>query len=232
MSTVRPHDDHERSRPSVTGSLIYLLLSFPIGVAAFVVLLTLTVFGVGTAVVWIGLPVLAGTVLLTRGAAHMERARAYALLGAYIPPSTRPLPQGGLKQRWRTRLTDSATWREYVYLFLLFPLGIAEFVLMVVTWSVSLALLALPIYYRFLPGGAWHFPSSDVSLRWVTVDSVWTALPWSVLGVLLLVCTALLTRGLGAAHARFAKAMLGPTFNRMRELDADDTETAPFPVRP
>ncbi|MEY7974284.1 sensor domain-containing protein [Saccharomonospora xinjiangensis] len=232
MSTARSHDDHERSRPSIGGSLAYLLLSFPVGVAAFVVLLTLTVLGVGTAIVWVGLPVLGATVLLTRGAAVMERARVYALLGSYIPPASRPLPEGDFRQRWRTRLTDTATWREYTYLFLLFPIGIVEFVSMVVTWGVSLALLGLPIYYRFLPGGVWHFPSNDPAVRWVTVDSVWSALPWSAIGLVLVVGTALFTQRLGAAHGRFAKAMLGPTYARMRELDEDDAETAQSLMRP
>ncbi|EIE97778.1 sensor domain-containing protein [Saccharomonospora glauca] len=226
MSTARPHG-RERSHPSVLGSLVYLLLNFPIGVAAFVVLLPLTVAGLGTAIVWIGLPVLAATVLLTRGAANVERARAYALLGTYIPPATRPLPEGNARQRWRTRLTDSATWREYGYLFLLFPLGVVELVLMVASWGISLALLTLPVYYRFLPGGVWRFPSTEPSLSWVTVDSVGSALPWSALGLLLLVCTALLTRGLGTAHGRLAGTMLGPTSTRMREFDEAGTALSP-----
>lgn len=226
MASAGPHEHsgagHEPRRPSVARALAYLLLSFPAGIAAFVVLLTLTVAGIATAIVWVGLPILAAAVLVTRGGANLERARTYALLGTYVPPATRPLPDGDLRQRWRTRLTDSATWREYAYLFLLFPLGIVEFVLMVATWSASLGLLALPIYYRFLPGGAWHFPGDDVELRWVTADSVWTALPWSLLGVLFVVLTAALTRSLGAAHGRLVGAMLGPTVTRMRELDAHD----------
>ncbi|WP_197320806.1 sensor domain-containing protein [Saccharomonospora sp. NB11] len=226
MAGVAPHeqfgdDGGVRPRPSVAGALAYLMLSFPLGLAAFVVLVPLTVAGVGTAIVWVGLPILAIVVLLTRATATLERARTYALLRTYVPKATRPLGDVDLEQRWRTRLADSATWREYAYLLLLLPVGTVEFVLMVATWSVSLALLALPIYYHRLPGGVWHFPFPEGEL--LTVDSVWTALPWSLLGLLFLVGTAALTRGLGAAHGRFVQVMLGPTRARMRELDEATT---------
>lgn len=207
------------TRPPVVGSLGYLLLNLPLGVAGFAVLLVLTVAGVGMAIVWIGVPLVALAILLARGAGHLERVRIHALLGTYIPPAHRPLPPGGQKQRWKTRLTDSATWRDYTYFFLLLPLGIAEFVITVTAWSVSLALAGLPIYYRFLPEGAWYFPSYDAHLRWVTVDSVLAALPWAALGVLLLVLSARLTQGMASAHAWFARVVLGPSAARMREFD-------------
>ncbi|WP_024876853.1 sensor domain-containing protein [Saccharomonospora piscinae] len=226
MSTAA--HSHDTARPSIGGSLVFLLLSFPLGIASFVVLVTMTAVGTATAIVWVGLPIIAATVLVTRAAGHLERARVHALLGTFVPSPRRPLPEGSWRNRWRTRLTDSATWREYGYLFLLLPLGIAEFVIMVATWTVSLALLALPIYYRFLPDGVWHFPSYDEHLRWVTVDSVGSALPWSALGLLFAVATALLTRGLGTAHARLARLMLGPTAARERELD----ELGTVPVAP
>lgn len=235
MATAAAPENPETRRPSVVGSLAYLLSSFPIGLAAFIVLLTLSVLGIGTAIIWVGLPIIAIVVLLTRGAAQLERARVHALLGTYIPTPARPLASGDLRQRWRTRLTDSVTWREYCYLFLLLPLGSIGFVLMVACWSVSLALLGLPVYYRFLPGGVWHFPSNEAGLRWLTVDSVPSALPWAALGVLLVIVTASFTRALGAGQARFAWSMLGPTAARVRELndlndEADGTVGSQTPL--
>lgn len=218
----------ELRRPTVTGSFAYLLLNFPIGVAGFVVLLTLMLVGTATAIIWVGVPLLALLVLLTRGAAQAERARVYAMLGAYVPAPHRPLPTGDRMRRWRTRVTDSVTWREYTYFMLLLPIGIAQFVVLVAFWCVCLALLALPVYYRWLPGGAWYFPV-DENLYWVMVDSVGKALPWAALGLLLAVGTALFTRRMGAAHARFAQAMLGPTDARTRELD-DAAPDAPQSV--
>lgn len=211
-------------RPALGGSLVYLVSNLPVGIAGFVVLVTLLSVTVSTAIVWVGLPVGAATILLARGAGRLERERVRALLGRYVPMPHRPLPDDGWRARWRTRLGDSATWRDIVYFLLLFPIGIAQFVIVVTTWAVSLGLATLPIYYRFLPEGAYYFP--DYSLRWLTVDSTLSALPWAGLGVLLLAVTVPLTRLLAEGHARFAASLLGPTAARDREV-TDSPRTTP-----
>ncbi|WP_019819067.1 sensor domain-containing protein [Saccharomonospora saliphila] len=208
-------------RPPIAGSLLMLLLSLPAGITSFVVLVTLTSVGAATAVVWVGVPVGALAILLARGGARLERRRVHRLLDVYVPPPYRPLPSSGVRRRWAVRLTDSATWRDYLYLMLLLPVGIVEFVFTVVPLSVAAALVALPVYYRFLPTGAWHFPGYDTDLRWITVDSVASSLPWAALGVLLLAACVVVLRATAAAHARLARAVLGPSSARMRELDTD-----------
>ncbi|WP_199434271.1 sensor domain-containing protein [Qaidamihabitans albus] len=217
-----------RARPPIGGSIAYLLLNLPVGIAGFVVLLTLGAVGVSTAIVWVGVPIAALAVLCARGGARLERARIHSMLGTYIPLPYRPLPEGGQKPRWRARLRDGATWRDVAYFLLLFPLGIVQFVLVVTFWSVSLALLALPVYYRFLPGGAYHFPGYD--LRWITVDSALAALPWAALGVLFVALSVALTRALAAGHAGFARSLLGPSSERFRE--AEDSFRAARPMSP
>ncbi|SFP09959.1 Putative sensor [Amycolatopsis arida] len=224
MAPVRPQHDGAR-RPPVGGSLAYLLMNLPLGVFWFVLLLTLSAVGIGTAVIWVGVPILALAVLLTRGGAHLERARSAGLLGVGIETPYRSLPEGGQRERWKARLRDGATWRDLAYLLLLFPLGVVEFVLVVVFWSVGLALLTLPIYFRFLPEGAHFFPAYDV--RWITVDSTLAALPWAAMGALVTVLAMALTRTLARGHVRFARALLGPVGHR--------TEAAarhPHPARP
>lgn len=196
------------ARPTALGSVTFLLLSFPLGVGWFAVLVPLIAVSVGTALVWVGLATGACTVLLWRAAALLERARVYALLNAEITPPYRPLPDGPAKQRWRTRLADGATWRDLAYLLLLLPIGIAEFVVVVTTWATSLGLLGLPIYYRYLPGGEYRFPAHVET--WFVVDSVPDALPFAAAGLLALAGTIALCRGIAAAHVRFATTMLGP----------------------
>lgn len=215
MTSPSAGEGRTRAHPPLGGSLVYLLLNFPLGIASFVFLVTLTAVGFSTAIIWIGVPVSALVILATRGAARLERARTYALLDRYIPIPYRPLPEAGQKQRWKVRLGDAATWRDITYFLLLFPIGIAHFVVLVTTWSVSLGLLTLPVYYRYLPEGAYFFPSYD--LRWITVDSTLTALPWAALGVLCVAVSVVLTRALAAGHAHFAAALLGPTAKRARE---------------
>ncbi|QWF79021.1 sensor domain-containing protein [Amycolatopsis sp. CA-230715] len=198
-----------RTTPSLGGSMAYLLLNFPLGVMSFVFIVALTSAGLGTAIVWIGLPILALMVLTIRGWGRAERARIYAMLDVAIPMPYRPLPPDTQRGRWKTRLSDVTTWRDLAYFFLLFPLGIFEFVLVVTFWATSLGLIALPIYFRYLPDGAYFFPAYNV--RWFTVDSTLSALPWAALGVLCAALSIALTKGLAGMHVRFAKSLLGPT---------------------
>ncbi|SDZ03287.1 Putative sensor [Amycolatopsis xylanica] len=210
----------ERRGASFSGSLVYLLMNFPLGVTAFVVLMALVPAGVGTAVVWVGLPVLMLVFLLLKGAARVERARTYALTDTFVAMPYLPLPEGGHWPRWKARLRDAQTWRDLAYFLLLFPVGVAEFCLLVGFWATSLGLVGLPIYFRYLPDGAWYFPRWD-DLRWITVDSTVEALPWAALGVLCVALSVALTKAMAALHTRFAAALLGPTARR-RELLEDE----------
>lgn len=202
--------DGSRSRTPIVGSVLYLLMNLPLGIASFVLLVTLVSVGFGTAVIWVGVPVLAFALLLARGLAKVERARIYSLVDRLIPLPYLPLPVGaGQRARWKTRLRDVSTWRDVVYLVLLFPLGVAEFCLVVSFWATSLGLVGLPIYFRYLPEHAYYFPAFDV--RWITVDSTLAALPWAAVGVFFVAVSVALTRALARAHARFAASLLGPT---------------------
>ncbi|SNR49582.1 Putative sensor [Haloechinothrix alba] len=207
--TERTGDRPATGRPPVLGSLAFLLLNLPLGVFWFSLLVSLIAVSVGTAVIWIGLVTGAATVLLWHGGAVLERARVHALLGTAIAEPYRELPDARESVRWKARLRDTATWKDLGYLLTLLPIGILEFVLMVTTWSTSLALVGLPIYYRFLPGGAYHFPSYEPGHQWFTVDSVADALPFAIAGVVAVLVTVALTKALGTAHARFARSMLG-----------------------
>ncbi|UOX86072.1 sensor domain-containing protein [Amycolatopsis sp. FBCC-B4732] len=207
----------DRRDPPFGGSVVFLLMNLPLGVVAFVLLTSFTAAGLGTAVVWVGVGLLALLVLAVRGAARLERARVYALLDRYIDLPYLPLPAEGQKLRWKARLKDSSTWRDLAYFFVLFPLGLVEFVLVTVFWSTSLALAGLPIYFRWLPGGAYYFPADD--LRWLTVDSTLEALPWAALGVLFIALSVALTKALAGTHARLANALLGPTVAQRRRME-------------
>ncbi|PXY32572.1 sensor domain-containing protein [Prauserella muralis] len=226
MTAAPSGADLDRTRPGFGGALAYLLLNLPVGIAGFVFLVTLGSVGISTAVIWVGVPVAALAVLTARGAARLERARVYALLDSHIPLPYRSLPEGGQRARWMARLRDAATWRDITYFLLLFPIGVAQFVVVVTAWSVSLGLAGLPLFYRYLPEGAYFFPSYD--LRWITVDSELSALPWSALGVLFIAVSVALTRGLAAGHVRFARALLGPTAKRVRESEGSLTWTSPM----
>jgi Putative sensor len=142
--------DGTRPNPPVVGALAYLLLNLPVGIVSFVFVVTMLSVGVSTAIVWIGVPVLAIAVLVWRAGAQLERTRVYAMLGTYIATPHRPLP-AGLSAQWKARVRDTATWKDMSYFVLLLPVGIAEFTLMVSLWSTSMWLLLMPVTYGVLP---------------------------------------------------------------------------------
>src|SRR5438874_778296 len=105
--------DGRHPRPPIGGSLLYLLLNLPLGIARFTAVTTLLAFGRGTAIVWIGVTMVAALAVAARGAARAERSRAHTLLRTYIAMPFRPLPESGQKGRWQRRLTDAAIWRHF-----------------------------------------------------------------------------------------------------------------------
>jgi hypothetical protein len=200
------------------GALAYLLLNLPVGIASFVFVVTMLSVGAVTAIIWIGVPVLAIAVLASRAGAQLERGRVHALLGTYIATPHQPRP-ASLSAQWKARMCDAATWKDMAYFVLLLPVGIAEFTLVVSLWSTSMWLLLMPITYGV-------FPDEWQAVMWgemFTVDSSVEALPLAGLGAILLAMTASVTKHLGTLHARFARAMLGPS---QRLLLADHRPTA------
>ncbi|HEX6352980.1 sensor domain-containing protein [Actinophytocola sp.] len=214
------HRDGTRPNPPLLGSVAYLLMNLPLGIASFVFVVVTMSLGVGTAIIWVGVAVLALGILVTRGLASLERLRVHAMLGTYVASPYRPLPEKG---RWLARVKDPATWKELAYLLLMLPLGIAEFTIVVVFWSVSLYLTLLPLYWAWIPSD-WQLVLWDH--RVVEIDS-WTAtLPFAGLGVLVLAMAIIITNALGTLHAVYARAMLGPSPRRISKLEGLSTAGA------
>lgn len=131
-------------------NMLYLLLSFPLGLLYFVLLTVGISLGVGLYVIIIGLPLLVLTLLAWRQFVKLERFQSRRLLGARLEPE--PILRWSSDQnawRWfRSRLASPLTWKGLGYLFLKFPLGLLAFVLLIVLGVVSLVLSAMPFIYR------------------------------------------------------------------------------------
>ncbi|MFC4335772.1 sensor histidine kinase [Salininema proteolyticum] len=127
---------------------VYNLASFPVSLAAFITLLVLTVVGVATAIIWIGVPVLAAGLLASRGFRIAELS-----LGA--PAFTRPTPRisysrppegAGPLRRMVQPIFDAQSWLNVLWAIINLPLAIFGFVITVVWWSVTVAALLWPAY--------------------------------------------------------------------------------------
>jgi len=112
--------------PQTYMNLLYLLLSFPLGIAYFVLMVTGTALGFGlTPIFFIGLFILFGVLLAGYGVAMFERELTSRLLGIDIAPAH--LPKGrDMRERILNILKSGVTWRGVLYAFLKFPVGIGS----------------------------------------------------------------------------------------------------------
>ncbi|GAA2269551.1 hypothetical protein GCM10009853_023940 [Glycomyces scopariae] len=126
----------------------YLLSSFPIALPAFVITVTGFAAGVGTAVVWVGVPILAATLLAMRGLAAAGRFQLESVLGRPVhPPRYRRAPEGASAlRRFLTPLTDGQSWLNLLWGLVNFPLAVAGFAVALSWWAATVASLAYPLY--------------------------------------------------------------------------------------
>ncbi|HEX3318714.1 MAG TPA: sensor histidine kinase [Solirubrobacteraceae bacterium] len=179
---------------------LFLLISFPVGLVAFVSLVVMIALGVGLAIIWIGLPILVLAMLGWRQGAGLERWRVGVFLDVAIPDPHRPWPAGSVWRRLRTMVADPAVWRDLAYWILLFPIGIAELVLVVSVVTVTVTLVAAPFSYS----------SMDINMGSVHVHTLPEALGLMVLGIVAAPVAALLISGAAWLHGRLARVLLGP----------------------
>ncbi|WP_327580584.1 sensor domain-containing protein [Nonomuraea sp. NBC_00507] len=126
----------------------YTLVGFPTAVIGFVLMIAGFSAGVGTAVVWIGVPLLAGTLMVARGFADAERGwLSDVLKRPPVRPRYKPAPPGaGRFRRLINPLTSGQSWLDLLHGILNFPFAILSFVLTVVFWAIPLAGLTWPLY--------------------------------------------------------------------------------------
>ena len=131
---------------------LHMLVNLPVGIVTFTYAVTMLAFGVGTVLTFVGLPVLAATLLGCRAFGAMERARARATLDLDVagPAPVRP-SRPGLMSWVGAVLKSGAGWRSFLYSLLMLPLGIVSF-------SVTLTMWAFGIGYASYPLWQWVFP--------------------------------------------------------------------------
>jgi signal transduction histidine kinase len=211
-----------------------LVASLVTGFIAFVAIAVLVVTGIGLlAAFLVGVLVLFAALHLTRYLARWDRARIRTFFGVEITPPA--LPQRAPGQSFfswqRSWVTSRAMWKPCGYQLLRGPIMVAAAAIAVATWSLSLALIALPIYIRpTVAGGTnWWFgagrpPPSEVA-------------GLCAAGVILLFVAPWVTRALALIDVNLARVMLGPTrrdrlsseltrvsVSRARVVDATDAE--------
>ena len=150
-------------------NLLYLLVSFPLGIFYVMFLLIGLATFLNTTVIS-GVLVMLLVIFVWWRLARFERNLAMHWLHVEISPMAPPHKEG-MKwwERFRVHLTNAVTWKSLAYLFVKFPLGIISFVVIInmfvltlgfTVFSLIIGLLVMPFLYLFrtLSGrrGAWR----------------------------------------------------------------------------
>lgn len=186
--------------PSTYLRILYLLVSFPLGVFYFVFLVTGFALGLGLAIIWIGLPILLLVLLAVYGLTGFERLLAIHMLEQPISPLREVQPEESAWQWLKGVLTTPATWKGLLFLLLKFPLGILNFVVTVTSLAVSLAFLLAPLL--ILTEGV-------IDIGFWRVDTMAEAALCSLLGAILHIAVLHLLTGLAWGWAGLARLLLG-----------------------
>jgi signal transduction histidine kinase len=147
-----------RTRPART--IVFMVSSFVLRLVMFVLTVVGISVGIGTVVVWVGIPILLGTTAMVRGFGDFERRWVRKMLDTPVADAERlPIDEdSGLLRRWQVRLTDPSTWRDLVYQMIAFPLGIAEFAIGITS------IILLPLAIWVVPWIGWAHGELALSL--------------------------------------------------------------------
>jgi RND superfamily putative drug exporter len=194
-----------------------ITIDLVVGVAWFSIFTTLVATGVSLLFALVGLPILAGTFLLARAAAALERRRARAFLATQIETPKRAEARGdGLFERLMTPLRDRTTWKELFYVSLVQPTqSVVNFSIAATAWFVPLWALTLPIYATHSPPELWTGRRLDT---WREI------IPVAVAGLILLPLAPWVIRLFAAADRAAARWGLSPRGAGVRASHRDAGE--------
>jgi hypothetical protein len=134
------------------GSLGYLLLSLPLGIFGFTVVVVGFSLGLGLLITLVGIPVLVMTLLFVRAFSILHGRLAWSMLQAPMPRRSAPRSEASPGVFWN-RLVElirsRRTWREVLFVLLSLPLGIVGFTLAVTVVTLMFGGLAQPILLAF-----------------------------------------------------------------------------------
>ena len=187
-----------------------LVGTFAVYLAAFVVCTALFSTGVGLAVLVVGLFVLVAALVVAGWAARMSRA-LLAAAGHELPGTRYPAPGPGLRGHLR-RLTDVQSWRDLLHVLVNFPVSVFTFSLGLSWVAGGLGGITYWYWSRFLPGDNQGVPAS-LGYRSQFADVTFN----TVVGVLMLVSTPVVLRGLVGLHAALARALVVDEAGALRQ---------------
>ncbi|SDL09453.1 sensor domain-containing protein [Nonomuraea jiangxiensis] len=187
----------------------YTLLGLPNAIAHFSVTVAGVAAGLGSAVAFVGLPILSGTAIVARSLSDFERVALPDVLGRSVArPDYSPVPErAGWFRRMMNPLASGQAWIDLLYGIVAFPISLAAAVVTAVWWAGTIAGLTFPLYGWILtriPGFDGGLPQllglGDGELTYVGFNTV--------IGVLFALTLLPIVRGAALIKASLAQALL------------------------
>lgn len=185
------------------GALLYMLLSLVTGTFYFTWAVTGLSLTIGLAALIIGIPFVIVFFASVRGLSLVEGRLVEVMLGERMPrrPAYTNRTQS-LTARIVGMFSDPRTWSTLLYQLLMLPLGIVYFTIAVTALALSLAVAVAPIAQAWSGGGAIWIGATEYFIP------LWLSPVTIVLGVLMLLLTMHMARGIGHLHGQLAKHLL------------------------
>ena len=188
----------------------FLLLSGPLSLLAFYLVLPLTVAGTGTVIIGVGLLLLVLALSIAGGFANLARLGVARLdereprPGGYLSP----VPEASARRRLLRRLRDPQRWVDLLWVIVYFPVSL-------ITWILTVVWLALAV-------GGFLAPIADVITESILGDQrqglsdllgLYPPLLWDVVidlacGIVFSLTAPAVLRGLAAMQTGLTRAML------------------------
>lgn len=187
-------------QPQTYLNLIYLFLTFPLGLTYFIILVTGISLGIGLMILWVGFLILVAVLALSWAFTIFERQLAINLLKVqiYQKPAVSQ-PGETIFHQLKRLATNPQTWKGMLYLFLKFPLGTITFTIAVTLLALSFSLILAPVIYQFFP----------INFFYVQVDNISLAMLMMVIGVFLLPLSLYALNFVADLWAKITAALLG-----------------------
>ncbi len=200
-------------------NLLYLLLSFPLGICYFCVIIIGFCFSILDLVV-IGIPLMVLFIVVWWKLAAFERRQTIVWLKVDIPPMAVPMQPGMSRlQRFQTHMGRAVTWKSLLYLFLKFPFGFLAFDIILLVAFLMLAICALTLTLGFCCAPFvylyYTFTRGDVGGR-----DVKRYMQFSLTGNNLALAPVYIINVLAGLWGQFARNMLGMSDNAQRLAQA------------
>ena len=206
-------------------NMLYLLLSFPLGMIYFIILITGFSVGIPLIIIWIGLIILAGMFALWIGLIIFERKMAIWLLKVEIAPINLQDNNGKtLWQKFKAQAGNPVTWKGLAFLMAKFPIGVINFCILVSLLSLSLALLTVPLYYnqfKTVIDLSWNTTPMNIHI----INTLSEALLVSLIGLVTLLVSMHVFNGMAILNGKFAQLMLGSNKVLISDITAPAAES-------